>query len=162
MAKQPSKLGGLGDRFPVMGLYDEACEEGSFVASFDETDPALRDLLFKGNQPGTQRVQDMLGEEILIVAWVAVKMKLPDTVDRAGDMVVKSTLILENGETISTMSTGISRSLDLIRTFEKDDVYNPPLRMRLMGTDVGKGGDMLTLQPVMDLPKPADDSGSAA
>lgn len=153
MAKGPAKLGGLGDRFPVMGLYDDSVEEGSFVASFDHENPDNQMYLFKGNQPGTLQAKNLLGEVLDIVAWVAIKMRLPDEEAVKGDLVVKSTLILASGDTVSTMSTGIARSLDLIRTFVPDTIYKPPLRMTLKGADVGQAGDMLILQPVETKPE---------
>lgn len=156
MPKSENKhpLGGLHkptvnpDSFPAMGLYSDDVELDSFVCNFDPAEPSNAGIMFACQSPATRKVADLVGSEIAVMCWCCRKMQLPAKGGESGDVVVMTTLIEPDGFSYVAMSRGVVRSIDLLRQHAADEPFNPPIRLRVVASDVGQGADMLMLAPV--------------
>lgn len=128
-------------------LYNEEIEVGSFVCNWDFKDPDLARLLFLAEVPTSEKANDLVGSEIPVVYWICTKIEIPDRQGGGTAQVVRTVLIGPDDQTISTLSHGIVKSVDLMRKTFGDKPYNPPVNMVVKGASTGTGSDMLMLVP---------------
>lgn len=131
----------------AMALYAEEIEVGAFVCNWDWEDSDNARLLFLADVPTEQKADDLVGTEIDVMYWICSKIEIPDR--QAGGMakVVRTVLIAPDDQTISTLSKGIVKSVDLMRKQFGVVPYVPPISMVVRGASTGTGSDMLMLVP---------------
>lgn len=149
------KLGGLVTRkedpdwTSVMVLMDEATPLGAFICNWDYEDPELRDLLFLADKPSTKKGDDLAGEEIVVKWWICSRIPIPDRVTHEDVAVVRTVLISPDKKTISTLSKGVLKSIETLRTNAGTGDLGAGIPMVVMASNTGTGSDMLSLVPKM-------------
>lgn len=148
----------LGDRIPIAALLSPEVEVGSFLTNADIDSPEGREVIYAANRPSDIGTEEMLGQTIDVKYWVCKKDELESRGGGGKDTIIRTTVIDPEGRTFSCTSTGVAKSIDLLRQFFPDAPINPPYRMRLQATDLGKGADFLMLVPVHMTENPSSGS----
>jgi hypothetical protein len=138
----------LGDRTPVSALLDPQVEVGSFITNADPESTDGRDAVFAAARPPDMKADDLLGNTFDVKFWVCQKQMIHGRADEGDKLVIRTTLIDPSGKTFSSTSSGVLKSIDVLRGFYPDVAYDPPIAMRLTSADLGKGADFLMLVPV--------------
>lgn len=156
MAKGNSKkVGGLVTRSKdpdwtsVMVLLDETTEPGAFICNWDYEDPELRDLLFLADKPSEHKGNELSGTEIIVKYWHCSKILIPDRVSKEDVPVVRTVLISPAKQVLSTLSKGILKSVETLRTNAGTGDLGAGIPMVVMASNTGTGSDMLSLVPKM-------------
>lgn len=133
----------------VMTLQDEETPVSAFICNWDYNDGELSDLLFLADQPSDSHGNDMAGKEILVKWWICTKIEIPDRQVGGTCQVVRSVLISPDRETLSTLSVGILKSIELLRRTFGTDTFDPPVPVKVIASKMTAGSDMLTLVPTI-------------
>ena len=133
----------------VLALQDDAVPVESFLCNFDLQDPENADLVFLADQPASKKADDLVGEVISVKWWLCTKKEIPDRQNGGTCHVVRTALISPDRQVVSSLSVGILKSVELLRRTVGTEDIDPAIPMRVVGTKVGTGSDMLTLVPVM-------------
>lgn len=132
----------------AMALYNDEIEIGSFICNWDYTDRELARLLFLAEVPTDRKGDDLIGVQFNVRYWICTKIEIPDRQAGGVTSVVRTVLIDDEDQTLSTLSHGIVRSVDLMRKMFGDAPYEPAIPMVVKGASTGTGSDMLMLVPM--------------
>lgn len=133
----------------VLALQQDDVPVESFLCNFDLHDPENADLVFLADQPASKKADDLVGSVIHVKWWICTKKEIPDRQQGGTCHVVRTALISPTREVVSSLSVGILKSVELMRRTVGTESIEPAIPMRVVGTKVGTGSDMLTLVPVM-------------
>jgi hypothetical protein len=154
MAKEKSdKIGKISiprvseDWTPVTALLSDDVPVDSFLCNFDFEDQENGHLLYLANQVAEQKADELIGKEINLLYWIVMKKRIPDR-QNGGECDVVSTILIDNQlVAVSTMSTGVLKSLELFRRQAGTGPLSKPVPMVIIGSKTGAGSSMLQLVP---------------
>lgn len=133
----------------VTSLLDDEVPVGAFICNWDIEYKENAYLIFLADQPTTEKANELAGKKILLKYWICVKKRIPDKQSGGECDVVTTVLIDPDNHTLSTMSIGVLKSIELLRRQSGTGPLDPPMPMVIMASHVGPGSDMLTLVPEM-------------
>lgn len=134
-------------RVMVQQLLDDEVEVGTFLCNFDHTQKENASVLFAASRPSEMKPKDFVGQTIDVVYWVCQKMLVPGRGGEDPSIVIRTTVIDKVGKVFSCTSKGVAKSIDVLRQTLPDIPWDPPIRLKLIATDIGKGGDFYMLCP---------------
>jgi len=134
-------------KITAMSLLNTEVEDDAFLTNCPLGSVELMTVVFAAERPSDIRTEEMLGQEFDVKYWVCKKTTIPGRQDEGPKRVVRTTIIDPQGRSYSSTSRGVVKSIDILRQFAADVPFIPPIRMRLQGTDIGKGADFLMLVP---------------